>query len=213
MKEVITKKDLIPLFELISKTMNEGKEELSRLDSLMGDGDLGITMSKGYAVIPVEMNQLQDEPMFKMIMKSGMKVSSVVPSTMGFLMSSGLMSAGKAIKPSEEIRSPEMAKFLQGFADGIVKRGKCELNDRTILDVIQPAATKAEKVLIENPNIELSELMILVDEQAKMSLENTKNLIPKFGKAAIHKEKAKDYVDQGALAGYYVIHAIKEFVN
>ncbi len=213
MREVENREDLVALFEQISQTMNEGKEELSRLDSLMGDGDLGLTMTKGYAIIPGEIQNLEDQPMAKMIMTAGMKMSSAVPSTMGFLMSSGLMSAGKSLIDHERFGSEEYVLFLQGFSDGIIKRGKCELGDRTILDVIKPSALKASELLSENPEIALSELTAAVDESALEYLELTKQMVPKFGKAAIHKEKAKDHVDQGGLAGYYLIHGITEFIN
>ncbi len=213
MKDVIEKKDLVPLFEQISMTMNEGESELSRLDSLMGDGDLGLTMTKGFASLPAEIYKIEDEPLAKILMTAGMKMSSVVPSTMGFLMSSGLMNAGKNLKGHESIGPDEYVLFLQGFSDGIIKRGKCELSDRTILDVIKPSAQKAEEMLNANPSISLSALAEGVDEAAKGYLEATKQMVPKFGKAAVHKDRAAEHVDQGGLAGYYLIHGINLYIN
>ncbi len=213
MKEVITKEELLPMFEEIAKHMEENKEELARLDSLMGDGDLGLTMSKGFGVLPKVVQDNQEEELSKIIMKAGIEMSSVVPSTMGFLMSSGLMHAGRALKAKEEIRSDGYVAFLQGFADGLAMRGKCVVGDRTIYDVMCPSASEAKRCLDENPEMTLSELSSKVTAYAKEQLEHTKELTPKFGKAAIHKEVAKLHVDQGALAGFLVIEAIDHFIQ
>ena len=44
--------DLPGLFESIAKVFVEKKDELCAMDANMGDGDLGLTMSKGYSAMP-----------------------------------------------------------------------------------------------------------------------------------------------------------------
>ena len=59
-------------------------------------------------------------------MKAGMRMASVVPSTMGTLMASGIMEAGKALKRKENEMGPaDLSVYFTAFAAGIQKRGKC----------------------------------------------------------------------------------------
>ena len=53
-------------------------------------------------------------------------------SKVGYLMSSGLMGAGKELKEKIELVPSDFALFYHGFAEGIAKRGKCTVGDRTI---------------------------------------------------------------------------------
>lgn len=68
------------------------------MDARMGDGDLGLTMQKGFGALPRLMRENEVEgDIGKTLMKAGMKMAGLVPSTMGTLMSSGIMEGGKAL--------------------------------------------------------------------------------------------------------------------
>ena len=130
------------LFTSVGNLFIEKKEELCEMDARLGDGDLGLTMSKGYGSLPDIMRTEAEGAagdIGKLLMKSGMKMSSLVPSTMGFLMSTGIMEGGKALKGKNEIDASGLAAYLTGFAAGVQKRGKCEPGQRTIYDSILPA--------------------------------------------------------------------------
>ena len=113
------------LFESVAAVFADKRDELCDMDAKMGDGDLGLTMEKGYGALP-DLIRDNAEPgdIGKTLMKAGMKMSSVVPSTMGTLMSSGVMEGGKGLKGVSEIGPVELATYLTGFAAGIQKRGK-----------------------------------------------------------------------------------------
>ena len=207
----IKREELADLFRSIGMIMLEKKDVLCEMDSKVGDGDLGLTMSKGFGELPDIINNIEEEDIGKAIIKGGMKLSSIIPSTMGFLMSSGLMNGGKKIIGKSEIGAQEYSDFLIGFMEGIIKRGNCAEGDRTILDAIAPAARVAERsVSQEKP------LTIVSNEAwlaAQKGAESTKYMLPKFGKAAVHKEACKGVVDQGACAGVYFIQGINNYIQ
>ena len=84
------------LFESVAAVFADKRDELCDMDAKMGDGDLGLTMDKGYGALP-DLIRENAEPgdIGKTLMKAGMKMSSVVPSTMGTLMSSGVMEGAR----------------------------------------------------------------------------------------------------------------------
>lgn len=196
------------LFAGVASMFAEKKEELCDMDAKMGDGDLGLTMDKGYGALP-QLIKDNTEPgdIGKTLMKAGMKMSGLVPSTMGTLMSSGIMEGGKALKGKTEFGAEELAIYLTNFAAGIQKRGKCALGDRTILDSVDAGAKSASEAAAAGKSIE--EVIDAAVEGAKAGVEATKNMVPKYGKAAVFAAKAAGVADQGAVAGLYMIEGLK----
>lgn len=205
--------ELLPeVFAGAARIFAEKKDELCEMDARMGDGDLGLTMQKGYGALPelLQENLEPDNPM-KTLMKAGMKMSSVVPSTMGTLMASGIMEGGKALKGKTEIGPNELADFLEGFAGGIQKRGKCEPGDRTIFDAMKPAAEAARKEAEAGGS--LQSVMEAAVTGAAEGVRATESMIPKFGKAAVHAAKAEGVPDQGAVAAKYLLEGLRKGIG
>lgn len=210
--EKITFEQLPALFEGVAAIFTEKKDELCEMDAKMGDGDLGLTMHKGYNALP-DLIRENAEPgdIGKTLMKSGMKMASVAPSTMGTLMFSGVMEGGKALKGKAEIGPAELATYLTAFAAGIQKRGKCQLGDRTILDAVDAGAKKAVAA-VEAGAADLETVINAAVEGADEGVEATKNMTPKFGKAAVFAAKAIGTPDQGAVAGRYMIMGLQRYI-
>ena len=181
--------DLPELFESIAKVFVEKKDELCAMDANMGDGDLGLTMSKGYSAMPdlIRENTVENN-IGKTLFKAGMKMSSVVPSTMGTLMASGIMEAGKSLNEKDKIEAADLAVFFESFAAGIKKRGKCEAGDRTIYDALSAAGDRAKQA--ENEDGNLLEVANAALKGAEEGVEATKDMLPKFGKAAVFSANA-----------------------
>ena len=208
----ITVNEIPEMFDKVAELFAEKKAELCEMDAAMGDGDLGLTMSKGYGALPGFLRDNAAEgDIGKQLMKSGMKMQNEVPSTMGTLMSSGIMEAGKAFKGKVELVPADIAAYVTAFAAGIKKRGKCELGDRTILDSVNAGAEKASALVESNPDASFLDVISAAVEGAHEGVEATKDMLPKYGKAAVHAAKAKGVVDQGALAGYYMLAGLKSY--
>ena len=204
----ITCEQLPALFQGVAAIFAEKKEELCNMDAQMGDGDLGLTMDKGYGALPALLQEnMEAGDIGKTLMKGGMKMSSLVPSTMGTLMSSGIMEGGKALKGKDAMGPRELADCLTAFAAGVQKRGKCQPGDRTILDALEAGAQAAAKAAEEGGD--LSAVLAAACEGAAQGVEATKDMVPKFGKAAVFAAKAKGVPDQGAMAGLYMLQGLQ----
>lgn len=210
--EKISFEQLPELFGGVAEIFTEKKEELCELDAQMGDGDLGLTMHKGYAALPDLIREnAQPGDIGKTLMKAGMKMASLVPSTMGTLMASGIMEGGKALKGMDMMGASELSAYLTGFAAGIQKRGKCQLGDRTILDAVDVGAKKAAEAA-SAAGATLNTVIDAAVEGAAAGVEATKNMTPKYGKAAVFAAKAIGTPDQGAIAGQYMIMGLRRFI-
>ena len=215
--QTISAAQLPALFRAVGTVFQEKKDELCALDARLGDGDLGLTMSKGFGALPELLEGLRGEcgdDVGKLLMKGGMKMASLVPSTMGFLMSSGVMEGGKALRGAAALDAAGLAAFLTGFAAGVQKRGKCEAGQRTLYDALLPAAEAAEQAAqaAQAPDAGLESVITAALAAAAQGVEATKTMTPVFGKAAVHAAQAQNTPDQGALAGYYLLLGLKAYI-
>ena len=168
--------------------MAEKKEWLIELDSHAGDSDLGLTMSDGFAAASKAAADSGLTDVGKLAYTAGKAMASAVPSTMGTLMASGLMQAGKVLKGREELTAAEEAAFFSAYFDGVQQRGKAKVGEKTFLDGLQPAveALKQEKTPQETAEIAWNAFL------------NTKGMIAKHGRMAIRGEASRDLLDPGA---------------
>jgi len=212
MMDKITVSDLPGLFGSVGRVMSENADHLCEMDANMGDGDLGLTMKKGFNALPEILEAIDEPDLGKKLAKAGMKMASVVPSTMGTLMASAIMSGGKALAGCEAIGPAEFVRYLGAAADGIAKRGKCARGDRTVLDAVGAAADKAAALLASDPSASLPELARAALTGAEEGVAATREMMPKFGKALVHAAKALGTDDQGATAGMLMIRGFCEFI-
>ena len=202
--------DLPAGFAAIGAVMTAHADELCEMDAKMGDGDLGLTMKKGFSAMPEILSAIDEPDLGKKLMKAGMKMASVVPSTMGTLMASGIMTGGKELSGRESIDASGLLTFLKGYAAGIAKRGKCARGERTVLDAVGAAADKLEAALTSD--MTLAQAAEIALEGAKEGVEATRAMEPKYGKAAVHKAAAAGQIDQGACAGMYMVQGCRDFI-
>ena len=210
--EKITIAELTALFDSVAAIMAENAERLCAMDANMGDGDLGLTMKKGFGALPGLIADIDEADLGKRLAKAGMKMSSVVPSTMGTLMSSGVMEGGKRLSGCEAIGPAEFAGFLEGYAAGIQKRGKCQRGDRTVLDAIGPAADAAAQAAAQ-PGATLVSVAEAAVRGADEGVIATRDMTPKFGKAAVFAARAAGVEDQGAVAGQLVVRGLANYIR
>ena len=209
--EKITIAELTALFDSVAAIMAENADRLCAMDANMGDGDLGLTMKKGFGALPGLIADIDEADLGKRLAKAGMKMSSVVPLTMGTLMSSGVMEGGKRLSGCEAIGPAEFASFLEGYAAGIQKRGKCQRGDRTVLDAIGPAADAAAQAAAQ-PGATLASVAEAAVRGADEGVTATRDMTPKFGKAAVFAARAAGVEDQGAVAGQLVVRGLANYI-
>ena len=202
--------ELPELFQGVADIFAEKKDELCEMDANMGDGDLGLTMQKGFGALPQLIRDQEEEGNIgKTLTRAGMKMAGLVPSTMGTLMASGLMEGGKALAGKGEMGPADLSEFLNGFVRGIMRRGKCRPGDRTILDAADAGARKAREICLSGGDLEA--VLRGAVEGARAGVEATRDMLPKYGKAAVFSARAKGIPDQGAVAGQYFLEGLARY--
>lgn len=200
MKE-FTRDHLVESVVCIQKLMDANRDYLIDLDSSIGDGDLGLTMQKGFTAAMETAQASEDTDLGMLFKRIGFSISKTVPSTMGTLMATAFLEAGKFLAGKETATADEFCGIFTAMADGVSARGKAKEGDKTLLDVLYPVG----RAVMECQSEDITERMQVAVAQSAASLEKTKELMNQHGKAAVFREKTIGLLDPGAAAADFMI--------
>lgn len=201
---------LIDLIRNVKDVMAEKKDYLIDLDSIVGDGDLGLTMSDGFAAAYEAVHGSGETDAGKLLYSAGKAMSVAVPSTMGTLMASGLMQAGKRLKGKTELALAEYIELFDGYVEGVMNLGKAKPGDKTFLDGMVPAveALKAAKDAGKDVKAAAEE----AKAAAEKGFENTTTMVAVHGRAATRGEASRSLKDPGAAVAMLIMGAFAQTV-
>ena len=191
------KDDIIKILQNLKQLFNDNRDYLVELDARMGDGDLGLTMSKAFTAVYDELRDTAETDIGKILMKAGMLMAKAAPSTMGTIMGTGFMRGGKTISGKDAISTTDLAEFFQAFVTGIMERGKAKPGEKTVIDSLKPVADTLVGLKGEDVEKALQEALL----SSEKGLESTKNMVAQHGRIAYYKEQSKGQEDPGATAG------------
>jgi dihydroxyacetone kinase-like protein len=207
----LTADDIKLIILEIKKIVDTNKETLTELDSLMGDGDLGITMTKAFSVANEEAGKSEEKIPGKLFTRLGMIIAKTAPSTMGTLIATGFMKGGKAIEQAGEIGPEELAIFFETFVRSMMERGKSAPGNKTIIDTIYPAAMTLREEADEHRSIEQG--IIAAHAAAVNGLEASVKMKAQHGRAAYYQDKSIGMQDGGAMVGTYIIEGFYKHIT
>lgn len=201
--QTLDAEDVRSIFSHIKTIVDQQKDRLTELDSIMGDGDLGITMTRAFAAACEEATRTEEKNPGKLFMKLGMTIAKTSPSTLGTLIATGFMKGGKAIEQSNEIGTAELAVFFETFVQSMMERGRSAPGNKTIIDTIYPAAMALRNA--SDHHKELKEAIQSARVASLLGLEASMGMKAQYGRAAYYQEKSIGKQDGGATVGTFII--------
>lgn len=196
---------LIRFLEEAAKIMQENREYLIDLDSVVGDGDLGLTMSDGYKAAYEAVKEGTEKDAGKLLYTAGKAMSVAVPSTMGTLMASGFMQAGKVLKGKMELSEHDIEDLFRGYFEGVMNRGKAKIGDKTFLDGLEPAIVALKESLANGDSLKMASEKAA--NAAQKGFEQTTTMIAVHGRAATRGEASRSLQDPGAAVAALMMKA------
>jgi len=212
MSLVLKTDDVRNILNQLAELFSENKEKLNRLDTKVGDGDHGRSMDLGFSAVSNFIKDKPDLTIRQMLMDGGMQFNEAAGSTIGILMFSAMREAGKAAGDREEIGLTDLKEMLDGAINAIMKRGKSELGQRTILDSLHPGLQALEAGLADGAADEAA-LIKSVIEAAQAGAEKTREMQPGVGRARWFVERAEGEIDPGAVSGALMIEAVGNYLT
>lgn len=184
----------------------EQSEYLTELDQALGDGDMGINMAKIAAALKEYAAAGPGEDIGGWLAQAGMAANKAGPSTMGTLVATALMRAGKAVKGKAELSPDDLAAMLEAADQGIQERGKAKPGDKTIIDALHPAAGAFRQALAEGQDA--AGAGRAAAEAARAGLESVTPLRSRVGRAGWVGERTEGKQDPGCTLACIVLESV-----
>lgn len=196
---------------VIQQTIISHESELESLDREIGDGDHYINMKRGAGTIVEMQAELSTLTPDTALQKIGMKLLSTIGGASGPLLASFFMGMAKVLK---EKGNDSIATYAEAFAAGvdtIRQRGKADLGEKTMLDVLIPVANQFTALAAQGASSkQISDTLKQAAEQGMLS---TKDLIATKGRAAGLGERAIGHIDPGAKSCQLMIDAVCNLIR
>jgi len=193
MNEDLTKK----IIARCSAVIADHAEELTTLDSAIGDGDHGHNMTRGFSAIAEATGEIAALTPGEALKKAGTVLVMKVGGASGPLYGSLLMGMGKAA-PEETIDRHALAAMVAGGVEAVKARGKSDAGAKTMLDVLVPVQDAL------NAGGGTAEARRAADD----GLAATKDMQATKGRAAFLGERSIGHLDPGARSSALLVHAV-----
>lgn len=188
----------------VASIMAENRDYLVELDARNGDGDLGISMSAGFAAAHEHLRGTSEDDLGKALMKCSAAFNEAAPSTMGTIISFGLMGMARQLKGKADAGYAEGVGAMEAGLNLIMEKAKSKPGEKTILDSLCPAIEALKGFDGSDANAALRSAL----EAAEAGMESTKSMRSVHGRSAYYGDKSIGLIDAGAVVGKLIFEGL-----
>ncbi len=207
-KSSLSKDEVKAMLILSCERIIAAEPMLSQADRDLGDGDHGMGMERGMRAAIEKLNAAEVESIEKAFSSVGMAMMSSMGGASGAIFGTFFRNGGKALNGKDAFDAGGLADFLKAGVDGVKQRGGAAIGDKTCVDAMEPAATKAAEVAGQS----LPEAITAVAAAADAGKEASKAMVAKFGRAKTLGEACIGFPDAGACSVVVIIEAFRDFI-
>jgi dihydroxyacetone kinase phosphoprotein-dependent L subunit len=189
----------------------ENEAYFCELDAVVGDGDLGFSLGRGFEKLLESWDELEYDDVSGLLIKTATVLSGRMGGTSGPLWGTAFLRAGAALKGIPAPTGPDLVGALRAAIEGIKQRGKAELGDKTLLDALVPAVDRLAAGLDANETPAVA--LAAAASTARAAAEATRGMLAKRGRAAYSGERSRESADAGAIAVAVIFEALSMTLN
>jgi dihydroxyacetone kinase-like protein len=176
----------------ISAAIAEARDELNRLDSTLGDGDHGTSLSVAYADAAAKVAALDQPTLSGVLSVTAQSLMNRMGGASGALYGTLFLRAGMAAKDKATLSHADMKALWRAALVGVIARGKAQPGDKTMIDALQPAVDAFAAGATLDESFERAAAAAAEGAQA------TAKMVAQHGRAKFVGVRALGHVDAGA---------------
>ncbi len=192
----------------IAETAVENEKYFGDLDAVVGDGDLGYSLARGFEKVLEGFDDIDRSSAGTFLKRTGMIIASRVGGTSGPLWGTAFLRAGAVAGDAEELAGAQVVAILRAAIEGIKARGQSDVGDKTLLDVLVPMTDRMERECAAGASS--AAVARAAADTAREAAEATKDMVAKRGRASYTGERSRGSVDAGAVAVAVIVERISE---
>ncbi|MEQ5237028.1 dihydroxyacetone kinase subunit L [Proteus terrae] len=187
----------------IAIACEQSQSMLCEADSRLGDGDLGITMQKGWRQIADDSQDWPDD-LSKALFQCSKSLQKACASSFGTLQATAFMAMAKYCKENQlqEIPSSDISPLLTVAYQSMMARGKGELGQKSVLDILYHLSEALK------PTLAIDKLKTTALQSINSTLDEYRQKPNLLGRARMFPEKSIGLDDPGMLAIKVIVEAI-----
>jgi phosphoenolpyruvate---glycerone phosphotransferase subunit DhaL len=196
--------------ETFADRLHEGREDLTRLDSAIGDADHGINMDRGFTAVRSKVAELDAATDLGALAKAvGMTLISTVGGASGPLYGTFFLRFATSVGDRVEAGPDDLGAALRAGLEGVVQRGKAGPDDKTMVDALGPAVDAYDAATGDG----LPAALAAAADAAAAGRDRTIPLVARKGRASYLGERSAGHQDPGATSVTILLEALRDAVT
>ena len=189
--------DSTKLLETMAQAVFTNAEELTELDSAIGDADHGLNMKRGFLAVLADKENILSKPLPEAINAMGYTLVMKIGGASGPLYGTLFMTLGKELTACPT--TSDLGRSLTAAGVAVSSRGKAEIGNKTMLDVLLPVAAH-----IASGTATIESVRHLASDCAKATVP----MKALRGRASFLGERSIGHMDPGARSCEILIDAV-----
>lgn len=197
------------LLEMVRR-IQEGKTYLGDVDGLIGDGDHGMNMNKGFTLF--ETRYADEAYSFSDgLEKLGSVLFNEIGGSMGPIYGTIFMDMAECAEEKEEIGLADLAEILEAGLNGLCEIVEARVGDKTLVDTLSPAVDSLKKDAAAGTSF--GEALAHMKAEAEAGRDSTKELVAKFGRSSRLGERSRGVLDAGSCSCCMILCAMVDGIT
>ena len=207
MTQTLALKQAGPIVLDLVETINANRAYLSEIDGLIGDGDHGINMSKGFTQCGESLRAHPTLPgLAEGLDTLAMTLLEGIGGSMGPLYGSFFMGLAETLSGKETLDAQLFGEALANGVAGVETVGSAKIGDKTLMDTLVPAREAFQAAVAGGADFSTA-LTAMIDA-AERGWQSTKDLQARIGRAARLGERSIGVLDAGATSCFLILKTL-----
>lgn len=202
----LTQKQIYNWLIQCSQTFAREQNNLTELDTAIGDGDHGLNMNRGFQKVAEKLPTVEDKDIATLLKTTGMTLLSSVGGASGPLFGTFFIKAAQNATDKESLSVADFAEVIKAGTEGVVSRGKAEPGDKTMCDVWWSVSKTLENTTSQSLNDAITEAV----EAAKQGVESTIPMKARKGRASYLGERSIGHADPGGTSVLLMMETLQQ---
>jgi dihydroxyacetone kinase-like protein len=190
-----------------AEVVSAHRDELVELDRLIGDGDHGENLRRGFTAFVAAVGPAAPATPGAALKLLATTLISTVGGAAGPLYGTACLRAAGALADAAELTGEATIAALKAAEQGVLARGKAEPGDKTMLDALRPAVEAAEQA---GPEASVAVVLAAAADAAATGADATIPLVARKGRASYLGERSAGHQDPGARSTALLLRALAD---
>jgi dihydroxyacetone kinase-like protein len=180
---------------------------LTRLDAVLGDGDHGDNLVIGFRAVDDMLRGMPDETRPGDLLRAvGHRLVAAVGGASGPLYGTAFLEAGARADDAITLDGATLAAMLSAAAEGLARRGRSAVGDKTILDTLAPAAAEFGRAIAQGSSPRIATARAV--RAGARGARSTRAMVARRGLALRLGERSAGHLDPGAVSCLLLLRAL-----